>query len=245
MNRRSNLSENPIVLRPSSIERMQSSGLRPRTLIMGAWLAVALLAAVACKMDRPADFATASALPSGPRRPDGVAVDLQGSMPPASTRANTSLGLVALREPVDMSGALSSVRTFFEAVAREDATKMRTVLTLDAQVNMPSGPNNSGMRAEDAWERRFGKFDYKATGPEPVFRETAVEMYGFRDLEEAEGDRPVRPPIMEEQDVLIRVPIEIRRVGTDRLFGDEIVFLVRRVDGVFRIRALYEDFQAY
>lgn len=166
-------------------------------------------------------------------------------MPPASTRASTSLGLVALREPVDMSGALMPVRTFFESVAREDKDKMRTVLTLDAQALIPSGPSNSGSRAEDAWERRFAKFDYKATGPEPVYRETAVEMYSHRDLEEAEGDRPVRPPIMEQQDVLIRVPIELKRVGTDRLFGDEIVFLVRRVEGSFRIRALYEDFQAY
>jgi hypothetical protein len=204
-----------------------------------------MASAWACKLERPGSFATASALPSGPRRPDGVAVDLQGSIPPAATRADTSLGLIALREPVDMSGALNSVRQFFLAISREDASAMRAVLTLDAQAYMPSGPNNSGAKAEDAWERRFGKFDYKATGPEPVFRETAVEIYGYRDLDEAEGDRPVRPPIMEQQDALVRVPVEIRRVGTDRIFGDEIVFLVRRVDGVFRIRALYEDFQAY
>jgi hypothetical protein len=213
--------------------------------IASLWAGVLVASAISCHIDRPATFATASALPSGPRRPDGVAVDLQGSMPPASTRAATQDGLVALREPVDMTGALQPVRQFFESVSREDGVAMRGLLTFDAQSFMPSGPGSSGMRVEDAWDRRFSKFDYKATGPEPVYRETSVETYRYKDLDEAEGDRPQRPMVMDPQDVLIRVPIEIRRVGVDRVFGDEILFVVRRVEGAFRIRALVEDFQPY
>jgi hypothetical protein len=209
------------------------------------WAGTFAAAAVACQIERPASFATASALPSGPRKPDGVAVDLQGAIPPAAARAETRAGLVALREPIDMSGAMQPVRQFFEAVAREDPAGIRAVLTFDAQAFMPSGPGSSGMRVEDSWDRRFQKFDYKATGPEPVYRETSIETYRFKDLDEAEGDRPLRPPVMDQQDVLIRVPVEIRRVGVDRVFGDEILFVVRRVEGSFRIRALIEDFQPY
>jgi hypothetical protein len=212
--------------------------------LAGAWLLTAV-AGASCTLQRAADFPTARTLPSGARRPDGVAVDLQGYVPAASTRASTEQGLVALREPADMSGARATVRQFFDAVAREDGAALRRVLAPDAQAFVPGGPRNAGARAEDAWDRRFGKFDYKATGPEPVYRETAVEVYAWRDLEDAEGDRPTRPPNMDAQDVLIRVPIEVRRVGTDRLFGDELMLLVRRVDGAFRIQALFEDFQPY
>lgn len=231
-----------------ALNRSEEPGPRSRSRgrwVVAVWAAVSLSAAAACQLERPATFATASAPASAPRRPDGVAVDLQGAMPPASTRASTRAGLVALREPVDMSGAMQPVRHFFESVAREDSVAMRAVLTFDAQVFVPSGPGSAGMRVEDSWDRRFGKFDYRATGPEPVYRETSVETYRFADLDDAEGERPPRPAVMDAHDVLIRVPIEIRRVGVDRLYGDEILFVVRRVEGAFRIRALIEDFQPY
>jgi len=104
-----------------------------------------------------------------------------------------------------------------------------------------AGPANAP--AERQWEQRLHKLDYKAIGPEPVFRESSIEVYGYRDLELSEGDRPNRPAAMTPEDVLVRVPIEIRRMGSDRLFGDEIMFLTRRQDGAFKIRAMLEDFQ--
>ena len=45
--------------------------------------------------------------------------------------------------------------------------------------------------------------------------------------------------------VIVRVPIELKRVGQDRVFADEILFLVRRFSEGFRVRAVIEDFQAY
>ena len=44
-------------------------------------------------------------------------------------------------------------------------------------------------------------------------------------------------------DVLLRVPLLVVRAGNDRVFGDEMVFLLRRDKGRYRIRQLIEDFQ--
>jgi hypothetical protein len=49
---------------------------------------------------------------------------------------------------------------------------------------------------------------------------------------------------MSPGDVLVRVPIEIRKIGNERLFGEEILFIVRRTDAGLRVKAILEDFQA-
>ena len=195
----------------------------------------------ACGIQRPSSFATGSAVPFAPRLPDGVAVDLRGALPPVASRATTTSGLLPLREPPDTSGALSVVRAFFVAVFHEDMPALRSALSSDASQGPLAGPANGP--ADRQWEQRINKLDYKVAGPEPVYRESSIEVYVFPDLESPEGDRPSRPAAMTPDDILVRVPIEIRRVGTDRLFGDEILFLVRRTDGVFKIRTMLEDFQ--
>jgi hypothetical protein len=217
--------------------------LRCRTWVLAAVAlnCAALIAVASCQIRSPHNFATASALPSAARKPDGVAVDLRASLLPATSRGSTTMGLAALSEPPDTTGALTVVRSFFGAVSREDLATLRSTLSADASLGPLSGPANAP--AERQWEQRVHKLDYKAIGPEPVFRESTIEVYGYRDLELSEGDRPNRPPSMAPDDVLVRVPIEIRRIGADRLFGDEIIFLVKRVDGAFKIRAMLEDFQ--
>jgi len=43
--------------------------------------------------------------------------------------------------------------------------------------------------------------------------------------------------------VVVRVPISMARAGRVQLFGNEIWFLLRPEDGVYRIAELVEDFQ--
>ena len=177
-----------------------------------------------------------------PRRPDGVAVDLEGSLPVARTSGSTHDGLIALQEPVDASLAMQSVRTFFRAIGSEDLEGMKTVLSNDAQL-LPIGTGN-GMPVERHWDRRFRKLDYTSLGGEPMYRESMIEVYRYEDLEQAMAGRPLRPAAMMQEDVLIRVPVTRTRVGIDRVFGEEIRFLLRRQDRRFEIQTVYEDFAA-
>ncbi len=196
----------------------------------------------ACLVTRPAIFPTASALPSAPRRADGVSVDLETALPPALEKVQSDQPVTALLAPTDPETAKAAVRTFIDAVVREDLQTLRGVLAADATGSLTT--NSAASPLEGQWERRVRKLDYLALGAQPIFRESAVETYRYQDLDQLEGDRPAKPPALSSNDVVIRVPIDIRRVGTERLFGDEMIFVLRRADGLFKVRAIVEDFQA-
>ncbi len=194
----------------------------------------------ACTVHRPASFDTATEVPDAPRRPDGVAVDLEGSLPPPTSTGETHAGLLALAEPVDISQALDVVRSFFRAISREDLDAIRGVTVPDAQL-LPIGSGN-GMQVDRHWDRRFRKLDYGSLGNEPLYRESRIETYRYEDLEEPMAGRPLRPAAMTPEDVLVRVPVTRTRIGIDRVFGSEVRFLVRPGDRGFQIQTVYEDF---
>jgi hypothetical protein len=196
----------------------------------------------ACAAHRALQFETASKPPDEPRRPDGVAVDLESALPSAQPTGSTRDGLVPLQEPVDDSHAMQSVRVFFRAVSNEDVETMSSVLANDAQ-QLPMG-TGSGMRVDRHWERRFRKFDYAVGGGELPYRDSMVETYRFEDLAEPLPGRPLRPVSMTPQDVLIRVPVTRTRYGIDRVFGEELLFLLRRQGRQFEIHTVHEDFVA-
>lgn len=195
----------------------------------------------ACALHGAPSFETAKSPTDEPRRPDGVAVDLQGSLPQAKPSGSTDEGLLPLKEPVDPSLALDAIRTFFRAVSNEDLDTLVKGLAADAQ-QLPLG-SGSGMSVDRHWDRRFRKFDY-ASGVELPYRESMVETYRFDDLDGALPNRPLRPAGMTPQDVLIRVPISRTHFGLDRVFGEEILFVLRWQGSRFEIQVVYEDFVA-
>lgn len=206
-------------------------------------LATSLLACLlcACALHRAPSFETAKSPKDEPRRPDGVAVDLQGSLPEAQPVGSTDEGLLPLKEPVDPSLALHAIRRFFRAVSNEDLDNLVEGVAADAQ-QLPLG-SGSGMPVERHWDRRFRKFDY-AAGVELPYRESTVETYRFEDLDGSLPNRPLRPAGMTPQDVLVRVPIARTHFGLDRVFGEEMLFVLRWQGSQFEIQTVYEDFVA-
>jgi len=183
----------------------------------------------ACALHGAPAFETASSPPDEKRRPDGVAVDLEGSLPSARAAGSSQDGLLSLREPV------------FRAVSHEDLDAFVEVLAVDAQ-HLPLG-SGASMPVERHWDRRFRKFDY-ASAVELPYRESMVETYRFDDLDGSLSNRPVRPVGMMPQDVLVRVPISRTRSGLDRVFGEEMLFVLRWDGSKFEIQTVYEDFVA-
>ena len=95
----------------------------------------------------------------------------------------------------------------------------------------------------DLWRGRLRQFHYRALASDVLYQDADIELYRYDDLETPLPGRPFRPPEMARTDVLLRVPLLIVRAGNDRVFGDEMVFLLRRDKGRYRIRQLIEDFQ--
>jgi hypothetical protein len=190
---------------------------------------------------RGPSFPTAAELPEVPRKPDGVVVDPSPELPPAVDVAEPSSPLVTLKPPLPEKAARTVISAFFRAVVAEDIDALGDLSTPDA-----SAPNKSRGTAGsivDHWRTRMRHFRYRAFSGEVLYHDADIEFYRYDDLETTAVGRPERPPEMARSDLLLRVPMLVVRAGTDRAFGDEIFFLLRRDKDRFRIRQTTEDFQ--
>lgn len=207
---------------------------------------VLTIGCVACGSQPDQALRTASDLPDQRRRPDGVAVDPSTAPPAAKDVASTGDGLVTLRTPVGIEAALATIHTFFGAVVEEDADMLGSVLTRDALTSNPAmmgaSPNGSP-NAALFWAHRFRRLDYSKLAGEVVYRENDLEIYRAGDDLNLSPHPAVRLDALGAGDIVIRVPIATSRVGTDRLFGDEILVWLRRTGNDYKIYRLLEDFQ--
>lgn len=186
-------------------------------------------------------FPTAEELPSGRRHPDGVAVDPPTELPAVADAAAAETGVATLRAPLPAEAARAVVQAFFRAVVTEDFDALAALVTADATV-MPriQGPSASLL---EVWRTRMRRLDYLPLGGAPLFDDASIETLRASDLASPTGAHP--PPLAEmtATDLLFRVPLTVVRSGQDRLFADELMFLVRRDGARLRIRTIVEDFQ--
>jgi hypothetical protein len=184
-------------------------------------------------------FATAAELPAQPRRPDGFAVDPSAELPASSDAARTGDPVAVLRPPVPDKAVHGVLSAFFRSIARDDADAMADLLTGDAVATSRS--RGGTLALLDHWRARMRRLSYRKAVA--VYDDVEVEIYRYDDLGTLRPGRPIRPPTMIRSDLLARVPIAAARVGNERLFGDEILFLLRRDSDGLRIREVAEDFQ--
>lgn len=203
---------------------------------------IALVAQLAsCGAARAPAFATAEELPSGRRHPDGVAVDPATELPAPADTTSSDAAVATLRAPLPSDAARETMHAFFRAVLAEDFDALAALVTTDATVSpRVRGPSASLL---DVWRARMRRLDYLPLASAAVYDDATVETWRASDLASTSGAHPARPPEMAAGDVMLRVPIAVARSGQDRLFGDEMTFLLRRDGSRFRIRALVEDFQ--
>ncbi len=172
---------------------------------------------------------TATEMPKAPRRPDGVALEPTPAMPPPSDRA-TAPGVVALREPLADKDVEDIVRAYIRAFEREDD---RALLQLLAQEAVPLGRAGGRVQLIDLWRTKMKNFEYQRIAGLEVARVSQIEKHTFDTL--GIPGAPARPAEMRPGDLYVRIPIATPRVGSDQLFGDVLVLLLRREDGRLKI----------
>jgi hypothetical protein len=170
-----------------------------------------------------------------------VVVDPSPELPQAVEIGEPGAALVALKPPLPEKAARSVVAGFFRAIVTEDLEALADLATPDASA--PNRNRGSAASIVDHWKGRMRHFRYRTLANEVLYQDADVELYRYDDLETLVVGRPPRPPEMARSDLLLRVPMLVVRAGSDRAFGDEILFLLRRGDGRFRIRQIMEDFQ--
>ena len=180
-----------------------------------------------------------------PRKPDGVAIDPASATMGPRDRASAEEGVVTLRSPLGVDLATAMIADFFSRVVVEDDDGLEALFTRDA-IAVTAGPSG-GMGQTPAaalwWEQRFRRLDYSKMAGEVVFRESELEVYRAEDALDAPPHRAIRTEALNDNDVIIRAPIVTPRSGQERLFGDEIVFWLRRDGDRFKIFRVLEEFQ--
>jgi hypothetical protein len=186
-------------------------------------------------------FATAPELPPPAQRPDGITFDPAAQWPPAADTATTHTPVAVLQPPLPDKAVAAVLSAFFRSIVDNDTRAMANLLTDDAIAATGSGGSVSPLL--DAWRARMRRFSYRKLAGQAVYDPTAVEVYRYADLADGQPGQPARPPAMTPSDLLARVPMAAPQIGSDRLFGDQIVFLLRPADGRLQIRAASEDFR--
>jgi len=172
---------------------------------------------------------TTTELPKAPRRPDGVVIEPPPARPAAVDRAPAT-GMVALREPLADKDVEQVVRAYLGAFEREDLDALVQLLAQDA---VPLGRAGSKAQLIELWRTKMKNFEYQRLAGVEIARFAQIERFGYEALAASGG--PQRPLEMRPGDLYVRVPIATPRVGTDPLFGDILVLLLRREDGHLRV----------
>jgi len=191
-----------------------------------AVLLLAIGALVACG----GGWETATELPKAPRRPDGVAIEPPPALPSPSDRAEAK-GVVALREPLADKDVEEVVRAYIRGFEREDDQALIQLLAQEAVSLGRQG--SSRQQLVEIWRTKMKSFEYQRIAGLEVARISQIERHTFETLG-APGS-PARPSEMRPGDIYIRVPIATPRVGSEQLFGDILVLLLRREDGRLKI----------
>jgi len=192
-----------------------------------------------------AAFATASELEERRRHPDGVAIDPTSEPPETREEADVENSLVTLRTPLGVDRAVETVGDLFRKIVLEDSS-VDALFTRDALAvtTLAAGAGSGSMPpAALFWQQRFRRLDYTKLAGETIFRESELEIYRADDAAMSPPHPAIRLDALSPGDVVIRAPILTSRVGADRLFGDEIIFWLRRDGDAYKIYRVVEEFQ--
>jgi hypothetical protein len=203
------------------------------------WKCLIASAVAGCAAGANGDFATTTSFPDEPRRAPAVAVDPAAELPPAANGVDSERGLVALRAPQDPEAARETVRSFFRAIVHGSYDELEPLMTEDAWLQ--AGAMVGRQRARQYWQMRLSRLDYISLAGSSVYREGELETYRAEDVSR------LRPPralgvMAQGDDIVVRVPISTPRSGKTRLFGDEILFVLRPQGTKYSIVEMTEDF---
>lgn len=209
-----------------------------RRLAWGVFLGVPSLSLAACGSAAP-PVSAHQPVEARPH-PAGVSVDPLLSLPRAADSASTGRGVVVLTEPVDTRAARRVVRAFYAAVVDEAADDLAILCEPTALAKI--SPRSRNERLLTSWQRRFERLDYHALSTEVFYRESDMEVHTARDAALVGSTRSLPAESFPKgAEVLIRTPIVGSSSG--KLFGNDLVFLLKPGPTGYKIALVYEDFR--
>jgi hypothetical protein len=171
-----------------------------------------------------------------PRAPDGVVVDPSPLSPPAVVRGSAR-GVVALREPAGDDAVVELIQAFLDGWQHESLDALLALAAPDA--GLIDGSDHGHAALVESWRQRLRAHDYGRLDGADLVRPERIERWEWDELGTPQS--PPRPVAMHPGEVLVRAPLEVTRVGGERVFGDVVVMILKRQNGRLRIAAYGEN----
>jgi hypothetical protein len=172
---------------------------------------------------------------SAAREPDAVVIDAPPLLPAPMARGR-AWGVLSLREPSGHDAVVELVRAFLDGWQRESLDTLLALASPDA--GLIDGPDHGHAALVENWRQRLRAHDYaRLAGAEIVLAEH-IERWEWDEL--GAPPKPARPSSMRPGEILVRAPLEVTRVGGERVFGDVVMMVLRRQDGGLRIAGYSE-----
>ena len=198
-------------------------------------IAIALAMGGAACAGSHAPLVTSVFLPDASRQPDGVVIEESPALPDVSERA-AARGVVALRAPLGNEAVLTIVHRLFRGFVHGGIEALESILTDDVTI---LGSSRGRASLVDQWRARLKSLDYGRLSASAIVEDEKIERFAYADLDLPGA--PERPATMKEGDVLVRFPIATPRVGSEKLFGDEVTLLLRREGSGYKIAGFGEE----
>jgi hypothetical protein len=210
----------------------------PGALVVSLWIASSSLfecAAAAPGVAPPAPSMTVGSTSASVRRPDAVPLESTGALPVPRAHAEAR-GVVSLVEPAPDAAVADLLRSFVDAWRSESIDALAALLTADA------GPLDARSHGRtvlvEGWRARLRAHPYARLEGTEVLRSDRIERWSDGELGAAGS--PARPSDMQPGEFLVRAPLEVIRIGNEKVFGDVIEMVLRAEDGKLRIAAYGE-----
>lgn len=152
--------------------------------------------------------------------------------------------MMTLRAPLGPEVAIETVRELFRRVVARNMDNLSELFTPSAQpISGVQGNYGVPDRAWDWWSQRSKRLDYTKLSGEILFRESEIEIFRASDVLDTPPHPAIRTEALDDSDVILRLTMLAGTNGTDRYFGDTIVFWLRRDGDNYKIYRQLEDFQ--
>ena len=167
------------------------------------------------------------------RQPDGVMVEPEPAIASVRLRASASSALTTLVEPVRDEQVEALVRRLVEACVKEDMEGFASQFASDAGLLDLTGGVGTKAALLDSWRRRFASLDYTRLKGLEVIRPERLGRHAPEEI-------PWRLGQLERTEFVVVVPFEVQRVGSEKLFPDRWILVLRRDPGGLRVTGLGE-----
>jgi hypothetical protein len=196
---------------------------------------------VACSAAAPSAAAPDDA-PLTSARPPGVWLERMTELPAPASEAATTGRIAVLAASDAVPSALATVERFFEAVRSGEPEQLDQIVQNDASVVSPVTGGRQRVRA--LYRSRLARGKRDGLLEQFSARHRAIEAFRG-DAARALGRWPMLATELTAADVVVRVPMSHDVSDPARLFGDEIVFVVRPSAAGYVIVEMIEDYRAF